>query len=111
MHDQSNEDDSVETHPVLDVDPVQDFVPPRDHFTQGRLPQTEHRAGEHGTRHHCHHPHHSGTRGPVYGDSTHYFNLSFTSNPIRQIFPRCLLGCYTSIIDGYFGSWPPSSFF
>ena len=41
MHDQFNEDDSVETHPAPDVDPVQDFGPPRDHFTTGRLPQTE----------------------------------------------------------------------
>ncbi|CAL1161087.1 unnamed protein product [Cladocopium goreaui] len=33
--------DSVETLPVHDVDPVQDFAPPRDSFTQGRLPQPE----------------------------------------------------------------------
>ena len=39
----------METHPVLDVDPVQDFVPPRDHFTQGRLPQTEQENTEHDT--------------------------------------------------------------
>ena len=49
MHDQSNEDDSVETHPVPDVDPVQDFVPPLDHFTMGRLPQTEQENKEYDT--------------------------------------------------------------
>ena len=49
MHDQSNEDDSVETHPVFDVDPVQDLVPPHAHFTQGRLPQTEQENTEHDT--------------------------------------------------------------
>ncbi|CAL1163343.1 unnamed protein product [Cladocopium goreaui] len=33
--------DSVETDPVHDVDPVQDFAPPIDSFTPGRLPQPE----------------------------------------------------------------------
>ncbi|CAL1144954.1 unnamed protein product [Cladocopium goreaui] len=33
--------DSVETLPVHDVDPVQDFAPPSDSFTRGRLSQPE----------------------------------------------------------------------
>ena len=41
MHDPFNEVDSVETDPVHDVDPVQDFAPPIDSFTPGRLPQPE----------------------------------------------------------------------
>ena len=41
MHDPFNEVDSVETLPVHDVDPVQDFAPPIDSFTPGRLPQPE----------------------------------------------------------------------
>ena len=49
MHDQFNEDDSVETHPVPDVDPVQDFGPPLDSFTTGRLPQTEQENQEYNT--------------------------------------------------------------
>ena len=49
MHDQSNEDASVETYPVHDVDPVQDFVPLIDHFTTGRLPQTEQETKEYDT--------------------------------------------------------------
>ena len=41
MHDPFNEVDSAETLPVHDVDPVQDFAPPSDSFTRGRLSQPE----------------------------------------------------------------------
>ena len=41
MHDPFNEIDSVETLPVHEVDPVQDFAPPSDSFTRGRLSQPE----------------------------------------------------------------------
>ncbi|CAL1165786.1 unnamed protein product [Cladocopium goreaui] len=41
MHDPFNEIDSVETLPVHEVDPVQDFAPPSGSFTRGRLSQPE----------------------------------------------------------------------
>ena len=50
MHDQSNEDDSVE-NPFQSSTWTQfkTLFPPRDHFTQGRLPQTEQENTEHDT--------------------------------------------------------------
>ena len=109
MHDQFNEDDSVETHPVPDVDPVQDFGPPLDSFTTGRLPQTEQENQEYNTTATIH-----TTAEPVVHSTAIPPTIStsvLTAIPSGKIFPRCLLRCYTSIIDGYFGAWPPSSFF
>ncbi|CAL1138035.1 unnamed protein product [Cladocopium goreaui] len=75
--------DSVETLPVHDVDPVQDFAPPSDSFTRGRLSQPEQANAETDIT----------ATVPVTAESL----VSST--------------CYTSVIDSCIGAWPLSSFF
>ena len=84
MHDPFNEIDSVETLPVHEVDPVQDFAPPSGSFTRGRLSQPEQANAE--TDITATVPVHSGILGFLYVISTNHFNFNFKNSSLRQIF-------------------------